>query len=97
MSLDVRISQLEEQVRLLAAGLNIKVGDPAAVIPRDVIVAARTQKAPAAVKLLRSSTIPAELTERRKSFLGQLVKPTGLTLLEAVRIVDAAALSDPAA
>lgn len=73
MSLDVRISQLEEEVRLLAAGLNIQVGDPATVIPREVIVAARTHKAPAAVRLLRAAIIPAELTERRRTFLGQLI------------------------
>lgn len=94
---DVRIRQLEEQVRLLAAGLNIQVSDPGTVIPREVIIAARNQETSAAVKLLRSAPGAAEPINRRTSFLGRLFKPAGLTLLEAVRIIDAAALSEPTA
>ena len=89
----VQIAQLEKQVRLLAAGLDLPVNDPRAVIPRDAIIAARTQKLAPAVKLLRDLVDPKWSHRGHNHFLaGFFGGPTsGLSLLEAKRIIDAAA------
>jgi ribosomal protein L7/L12 len=61
---------LEQQVRLLAAALELQVDDPADVISGEVVALARAGQQPEAVRLLR--------------------KTTGLGLIEAKRVVDAA-------
>ena len=88
-----QIAQLEEQVRLLAAGLNLPVGDPRTVIPRDAIVAAQTQEVTPAVKLLRDLTNPERSQRGGNQFLAGFFggSSAGLSLLEAKRIVEAAA------
>jgi ribosomal protein L7/L12 len=48
--------ELEEQVRLLAAGLGLRVADPSEAIPAEVIALARTGQQAEAVKALRSTT-----------------------------------------
>ena len=48
--------QLEEQVRLLAAGLGLRVDDPSEVIPAEVVALARNGQQAEAVKALRRTT-----------------------------------------
>jgi urease gamma subunit len=52
---DPQIEQLEQQVRLLAAGLGLQVEDPASVIPAEVLKLARDGKQAEAVRVLRKA------------------------------------------
>ena len=50
-----QVARLEEQVRLLAAGLGLRVDDPTDAIPAEVLALARDRKQVEAVKALREA------------------------------------------
>jgi hypothetical protein len=52
-----REALLEEQVRLLAAGLGLKPGDLVDSIPRDAVRVAREDKTILAIRLLRKAGV----------------------------------------
>jgi len=52
---DDRVTQLEQQVRLLAAGLGFRPDDPGHAIPAEVIALARQGRGLDAIKALRES------------------------------------------
>ncbi len=86
---DDREALLEEQVRLLAAGLNLAVDDPTQVIPPAVIAAARAGADSEAAKEIRVLPKPGS-PEFVKGLFGRPKRPTNdLSLLEAVRILKA--------
>lgn len=93
---EARITELEEQVRLLAAGLNLEVRDPGSVIPEHVIAVAQGGELVAAVKLLRALAAPPRpIGQRNRSIVAWLnEQSSGMTLLGAKRVVDAAVLPD---
>ena len=52
---DNRAAQLEQQVRLLAAGLGFRPDDPGNAVPADVVALAREGRQLEAIKTLRKS------------------------------------------
>jgi hypothetical protein len=87
-----RVTQLEQQVRLLAAALDLWVDDPANVIPSEVIALIQQHKTlPAGARILRDN-VPAPTARQQESSVVRFFRSGSLTLIQAKRIVDELAL-----
>ena len=73
---------------ILAAALELKVDDPANVIPSEVIDLIQQQKTlPAGAKVLRDN-VPAPTALQQESSVVRLFRSGSFTLIQAKRMVD---------